>query len=187
MGKDILHRVGNGGHCGCETVSREVLPQVEIPEKWTLEPPCFAITIWFAIKIAHQSSKYTICYEALAIRHNIKYKNANVTVHIITVRIERVVQWSNLFSDSLLFYILYPTKDSMTFPWLFLVLIFSLTYMCIWHSRLGVIPYAKLIGLTLCNDDIIFGRLSKLYPNCKGHIKTKEISNSRITGPKHTH
>ena len=33
MGKDILHRVGNGGHCGCETVSREVLPQVEIPEK----------------------------------------------------------------------------------------------------------------------------------------------------------
>ena len=45
MGKDILHRVGNGGHCGCETVSREVLPQVEIPEKWTQEPPCFAITI----------------------------------------------------------------------------------------------------------------------------------------------
>ena len=54
MGKDILHRVGNGGHCGCETVSREVLPQVEIPEKWTQEPPCFAITIWCAIKIAHQ-------------------------------------------------------------------------------------------------------------------------------------
>ena len=49
MGKDILHRVGNGGHCGCETVSREVLPQVEIPEKWTQEPPCFAITIWCAI------------------------------------------------------------------------------------------------------------------------------------------
>ena len=45
MGKDILHRVGNGGHCGCEAVSREVLPQVEIPEKWTQEPPCFAITI----------------------------------------------------------------------------------------------------------------------------------------------
>ena len=45
MGKDILHRVGNGGHCGCETVSREVLRQVEIPEKWTQEPPCFAITI----------------------------------------------------------------------------------------------------------------------------------------------
>ena len=44
MGKDILQRVGNGGHCGCETVSREVLPQVEIPEKWTQEPPCFAIT-----------------------------------------------------------------------------------------------------------------------------------------------
>ena len=55
MGKDILHRVGNGGHCGCETVSREVLPQVEISEKWTQEPPCFAITIWCAIKIAHQS------------------------------------------------------------------------------------------------------------------------------------
>ena len=54
MGKDILHRVGNGGHCGCETVSREVLPQVEISEKWTQEPPCFAITIWCAIKIAHQ-------------------------------------------------------------------------------------------------------------------------------------
>ena len=45
MGKHILHRVGNGGHCGCETVSREVLPQVEIPEKCTQEPPCFAITI----------------------------------------------------------------------------------------------------------------------------------------------
>ena len=54
MGKDILHRIGNGGHCGCETVSREVLPQVEFPEKWTQEPPCFAITIWCAIKIAHQ-------------------------------------------------------------------------------------------------------------------------------------
>ena len=54
MGKDVLHKVGNGGHCGCETVSREVLPQVEIPEKWTQEPPCFAITIWCAIKIAHQ-------------------------------------------------------------------------------------------------------------------------------------
>ena len=50
----MLHRVGNGGYCGCETVSREVLPQVEIPEKWTQEPPCFAITIWCAIKIAHQ-------------------------------------------------------------------------------------------------------------------------------------
>ena len=55
MGEDILHRVGNGGHCVCETVSREVLLQVEIPEKWTQEPPCFAITIWCAIKIAHQS------------------------------------------------------------------------------------------------------------------------------------
>ena len=54
MGQDILHKVGNGGHCGCETVSREVLPQVEIPEKWTQEPPCFAITIWCAIKIAYQ-------------------------------------------------------------------------------------------------------------------------------------
>ena len=46
MGKDILHRVGKGGHCGCEIVSREVLPQVEIPEKWTQEPPCFATWIW---------------------------------------------------------------------------------------------------------------------------------------------
>ena len=45
MGKDILYRVGNGGCCGCETVSCEVLPQVEIPEKWTQEPPCFVITI----------------------------------------------------------------------------------------------------------------------------------------------
>ena len=44
MGYDILYRVGNGGRCGCETVSREVLPQVEIPEKWTQEPPNFAIT-----------------------------------------------------------------------------------------------------------------------------------------------
>ena len=61
MGKDILHRVGNGGHCGCETVSREVLPQVEIPEKWTQEPPCFAITIWCAIKIAHQTIQERLC------------------------------------------------------------------------------------------------------------------------------
>ena len=60
MGTDILHRVGNGGHCGCETVSREVLPQVEIPEKWTQEPPCFAITIWCAIKIAHQLSSWIL-------------------------------------------------------------------------------------------------------------------------------
>ena len=64
MGKDILHRVGNGGHYGCETVSREVLPQVEIPEKWTQEPPCFAITIWCAIKIAHQ--KTAICPQSYA-------------------------------------------------------------------------------------------------------------------------
>ena len=28
MGKDILHRVGNGGHCGCETVSRESTPMI---------------------------------------------------------------------------------------------------------------------------------------------------------------
>ena len=62
MGKDILHRVGNGGHCGCETVSREVLPQVEIPEKWTQEPPCFAITIWCAIKIAHQKDNIFFIY-----------------------------------------------------------------------------------------------------------------------------
>ena len=62
MGKDILHRVGNGGHCGCETVSREVLPQVEIPEKWTQEPPCFAITIWCAIKIAHQKQYSVFIY-----------------------------------------------------------------------------------------------------------------------------
>ena len=61
MGKDILHRVGNGGHCGCETVSREVLPQVEIPEKWTQDPPCFGITIWCAIKIAHQSTLIMSC------------------------------------------------------------------------------------------------------------------------------
>ena len=27
---------------------------MEISEKWTQEPPCFAITIWCAIKIAHQ-------------------------------------------------------------------------------------------------------------------------------------
>ena len=57
MGKDIF---GNGGHCGCETVSREVLPQVEIPEKWTQEPPCFAITIWCAIKIAHQWAQFSL-------------------------------------------------------------------------------------------------------------------------------
>ena len=50
MDKDILHRVGNGGHCGCETVSREVLPQVETPAKWTQEPPCFAITIGVRLK-----------------------------------------------------------------------------------------------------------------------------------------
>ena len=60
MGKDILHRVGNGGHCGCETVSREVLPQVEISEKWTQEPPYFAITIWCAIKIAHQQDRQCV-------------------------------------------------------------------------------------------------------------------------------
>ena len=65
MGKDILHRVGNGGHCGCETVSREVLPQVEIPEKWTQEPPCFAITIWCAIKIAHQKEKTYVKFEVV--------------------------------------------------------------------------------------------------------------------------
>ena len=45
MGEDILYGVDNGWRCGCETVSREVFPQVEIPEKWTQERPCFAITI----------------------------------------------------------------------------------------------------------------------------------------------
>ena len=67
MGKDTLHRVGNGGHCGCETVSREVLPQVEIPEKWTQEPPCFAITICCAIKIAHQWDQLRRCRTLLSI------------------------------------------------------------------------------------------------------------------------
>ena len=59
MGKDILHRVGNGGHCGCETVSREVLPQVEIPEKWTQEPPCFAITIGVQLRSHTNKCMYT--------------------------------------------------------------------------------------------------------------------------------
>ena len=43
-GKAILYRIGNGGGCGCETVFREVLPQMEIPEKGTQGHPCFAIT-----------------------------------------------------------------------------------------------------------------------------------------------
>ena len=50
-----MHRVGNGGCRGCETVSREVLLQVEIPEKWTQGPPLFCHNNWCAIKIAHQS------------------------------------------------------------------------------------------------------------------------------------
>ena len=40
----MLYSVGNGGRRGCESVSREVLPQVDIPEKWTQGAPCFAIT-----------------------------------------------------------------------------------------------------------------------------------------------
>ena len=39
-----MYRVGNGGRYGCETVAREVLPQVEISEKLTQGPPRFAIT-----------------------------------------------------------------------------------------------------------------------------------------------
>ena len=69
MGKGILHRVGSGGHCGFETVSREVLPQVEIPEKWTQEPPCFAITIGVRLRshtknndITHVSLVYASQY-----------------------------------------------------------------------------------------------------------------------------
>ena len=77
MGKDILHRVGNGGHCGCETVSREVLPQVEIPEKWTQEPPCFAITIWCAIKIAHQPSNRYLGNMQHTVTYMMKYKEIN--------------------------------------------------------------------------------------------------------------
>ena len=38
---------------------------MEIPEKWTQEPPCFAITIWCAIKIAHQQT----CVTVLATAH----------------------------------------------------------------------------------------------------------------------
>ena len=54
----ILDRVGNGGCSGCETVSREVLPQVEIPEKWTQGPPCFAITIGVRLR-SHTNQGWT--------------------------------------------------------------------------------------------------------------------------------
>ena len=60
MGKDILYRVGNGGRCGCESVSREVLLQVEIPEKWTQEPPCFAITTGVRLR-SHTKNQLTHC------------------------------------------------------------------------------------------------------------------------------
>ena len=58
--KDILYRVGNGGCCECETVSREVFPQMEIPEKWTQEPPCFAITAGVRLR-SHTKKYYTYC------------------------------------------------------------------------------------------------------------------------------
>ena len=42
-----------------DAVDVKVLPQAEIPEKWTQAPPCFAITTkTTTIKIAHQ--KYFI-------------------------------------------------------------------------------------------------------------------------------
>ena len=63
MGKDILDRVGNGGCNGCETVSREVLPQVEIPEKWTQGPPCFAITIGVRLR-SHTNDQLSVPYIA---------------------------------------------------------------------------------------------------------------------------
>ena len=52
-GKDVL--VGNGGCCGCETISGDVLPQVEIPEKWTQEPPCFGQNTWCADLLLNMS------------------------------------------------------------------------------------------------------------------------------------
>ena len=84
MGKDILHRVGNGGQCGCETVSREVLPQVEILEKWTQEPPCFAITIWCAIKIAHQQLSCPIpSLGPLWAENQVKWRSGNGDIYSI--------------------------------------------------------------------------------------------------------
>ena len=68
MGKDILHSVGNGGHCGCETVSREVLPQVEIPEKWTQEPPCFAITIGVRLRSHTKHNNQPEVFASLILR-----------------------------------------------------------------------------------------------------------------------
>ena len=57
-----MHRVGNSGWCGCETISREVLPQVEIPEKWTQGPPCFAITIGVWLRShTNQGQYHTFC------------------------------------------------------------------------------------------------------------------------------
>ena len=58
MGKYILYIVGNGGRCGCETVPREVIPQVEIPEKWTQEPPCFAITT--GVRLSSQTNEHFV-------------------------------------------------------------------------------------------------------------------------------
>ena len=76
MGKDILHRVGNSGHCGCETVSREVLPQVEIPEKWTQEPPCFAITIGVRLR---SHTKNVILVKAVAIETGVVWFRVTVS------------------------------------------------------------------------------------------------------------
>ena len=39
-----------------KTVSREALPQVEIPEKWTQGLPCFAITIGVRLR-SHTNQK----------------------------------------------------------------------------------------------------------------------------------
>ena len=87
MGKDILHGVGNGGHCGCETVSREVLQQVEIPEKWTQEPPCFAITIGARLR-SHTNETLNFVPIALLLTHTrrcIANANAKIAVCYLNV------------------------------------------------------------------------------------------------------
>ena len=75
---------------------REVLPQVEIPEKWTREPPCFAITIGVRLrshtKNISQSATWTFnCY----ISNNTARCLLAAIYEIPCSRLDDVIQWKH--------------------------------------------------------------------------------------------
>ena len=79
--------MGNGGRCGCAAVSREVLPQVTIPEKWTEEHPCFAITT--GVRLRSHTNKHWELYRQRLEKCNLLMRGLKCKTCAKYIRIEK--------------------------------------------------------------------------------------------------